>query len=190
MDGARGQFLGRLAGLSRGDLATLRREAGNTLGESRRALGLFYRMLPPSLASGRHEEVCFLVATLFALNDRPHSGDFGTTMRDVRAARGGGPRLEGENEGPIDRRMRVLLDSDFERVGGRAGGGELAYRLRQCVSLARSAEVGVDWGQLLDDLTRWDLPERRVQKRWARSYYSNQETATEPTSEEGADNAA
>jgi CRISPR system Cascade subunit CasB len=179
------EFVERLATLERGQLATLKRNAGNTLGESRNAMGLFYRILPPQVSSGRNEEVYFLVATLYGLDAGGFSGDFGASMRAVNLARKDPLAQPGAGAvSGIDRRMSVLLDSEFDRVDGKPGGGELAYRLRQCVKLAASAEVGIHWALLLDDLTRWQYPEKRVQKRWARSYYS-EIVATEQNSEGG-----
>lgn len=170
-------FFRRLGDMRRGELAVLRRNAGSTLGETRNALGLFYRLLPPAFAGGRDEEIFFLTATFFAVNPTPGRGDFGATMWAVdqvqaERRRTGGPPRDDSTEGPIDRRMRILLDSEFEQVDGRPGGGELAYRLRQCVRLAASAGVGVDGPLLLRDLRRWDHPDRYVQKRWARSYFT------------------
>ena len=75
--------------------------------------------------------------------------------------------------------MATLIDSDLDLIDGhKPGGGELAYRLRQTVKLANGHEVGVDWLQLLKDLERWQYPEKRVQKAWARSYFGHEkETA-------------
>lgn len=157
-------FVARLSKVDRGDLATLKRNAGATIGESRNAVGLFYRILPPEIAGTADEEVFFLVASLFGHNEFAMSGDFGVTMRRVR---------EVTNSASVDQRFGVLLDGQLGLVDGvRPGGGELAYRLRQCVKLAAGHSVGVDWPALLADLTRWSDPGKRVQKRWARSYYS------------------
>lgn len=187
-------FFGRLGQLGRGELAVLRRNAGSTLGESRNALGLLYRLLPPAFSGGRDEEVFFLAATLFAVNPNPGKGDFGVTMRAVDRARAkerrtGGSPPDDSTEGPIDRRMRILLDSEFERIDGRPGGGELAYRLRQCVRLAAGAGAGVDGPLLLRDLRRWNHPDRHVQKRWARSYFTAATTEQSNDAEEAPDAA-
>jgi CRISPR system Cascade subunit CasB len=84
------------------------------------------------------------------------------------------------NTDSVDKRMVVLLESDFNLIDGyKPGGGELAYRLRQCVKLANSHEIGVDWLQLLKDLQSWQYPEKRVQKAWARSYFGYEKTSDE-----------
>lgn len=168
-------FVERLSKLERGARATLRRNAGRTIAEANGAVGLFYRLLPPQLAGGRDEELYFLVATLYGLNDLPHRGDFGSTLRAVRAL------TQSES---IDRRMAILLDSEFGVVEGvRPGGGETAYRLRQCVKLAAGRGVGIDWPRLLADLPWWSHPERRVRKEWARSYYGQPVEKKGPDSE-------
>lgn len=164
------EFVQTLAELERGDLARLRRNAGETIGSARGVAGLFYKMLPDGVAGGRDEEIFFLVATLYGLNFKyHHSGDFGTTMARIK---------EESRSANIDRRMAILLDSEFGLVDGwRPGGGELAYRLRQLVKLAAGKRVGVEWPLLLRHLTAWNHPDRRVRKRWAQSYYGGARTA-------------
>jgi CRISPR type I-E-associated protein CasB/Cse2 len=74
----------------------------------------------------------------------------------------------------VDRRMAFLLDSEFDRIDGRkSGGGEMAFRLRQCVRFAAGHKIGVDWPQLLADLKGWMHPSKRVRKQWAQSYYGD-----------------
>ena len=58
--------------------------------------------------------------------------------------------------------MAVLLDAPLD---------DLPFRLRQVVALAASADIGINWRSLLGDLLWWDHPARRVQRRWARSYF-------------------
>jgi CRISPR type I-E-associated protein CasB/Cse2 len=78
------------------------------------------------------------------------------------------------------RRFHILLDSKFDRIcdplnesaARQDGGGELAFRLRQMVKVLASKEIGVDWAQLLVDLPQWSHPEKRIQKAWARSFFS------------------
>ncbi|MHB9145225.1 MAG: type I-E CRISPR-associated protein Cse2/CasB [Symbiobacteriia bacterium] len=160
---AAGLFLERLRHLGRGERAALRRNAGRTIAESRHAASIFYRLVPkiPRI----DEEIYFLVAALYGFNDQSHAGNLGDTMRDVQRATG---------SDSIDRRMSVLLDAEFDLVDGRyPGGGEMAYRLLQAVKLAAGRQVGVNWRQLLLDLLWWTHPSRQVQKRWARTYFSD-----------------
>jgi CRISPR system Cascade subunit CasB len=160
------EFVGRLETLThrdapRADLARLRRCAGRSLAECPEVFGLFYRLLPyPVRGDDREEERYFLVATLFALDPRLSSArDFGASMRAVAVSRGAARK---ELDEGVSRRMAVLLD---------APGDDLAFRLRQVVALAASADMGINWRSLLSDLLWWDHPNRRVQRAWARSYF-------------------
>lgn len=166
------RFIENLTKLDRGDLAILKRNAGNLISQSRQAITLFYRLLPHEVANSRDEELYFLVATLYGHNrEFAEDGDFGTTMHQVKIAREGSTEDNGSLS-PIDRRMAILLDSELDLIDGfRPGGGETSYRLRQCVKLAAGARVGINWPLLLKDLTQWSNPDKRVRKRWARSYY-------------------
>jgi len=174
------EFVGNLEALTqrdaaRADLARLRRCAGRSLAECPEVFGLFYRLLPyPVRGDDREEERYFLVATLFALDPRSSGArDFGASMAAVAGSRGAG------REG-VDRRMAVLLDAPAD---------DLAFRLRQVVALAASADTGINWCSLLRDILWWDHPARRVQRRWARSYFGGgpaaapEQTAAAKTSE-------
>jgi CRISPR system Cascade subunit CasB len=165
MEAAR-QFVQRIQALQPRERAALRRNAGRTLAEAR-GMAWFYRLLDPR--DRANPEAAFLVATLVGLNDRPGAGDLGESVRRLAAAH----RPEA-----VERRFRLLLDSRFGFAGSRRpGGGELAYRLRRLVKLAASKGVGFDWARLLVDLRQWMHPDRRVQRRWAESFYAASEGA-------------
>jgi CRISPR system Cascade subunit CasB len=147
-------FVQRLAALEPGDRARLKRSAGRSLAESRAALGLFYRLLPAGVPE-REEETYFLVATLYPLVDAGGEGNLGGALRRARNP---------QNAKGIDRRFEILLDSDA---------AQLRFRLRQSVHLLQSVRQPVDWTTLLNDLLYWEHPDRSVQKRWARSFFGN-----------------
>lgn len=173
-----------MAKLSRGDLAILRRNAGNSLAQSRQALTIFERIRPNvpedlPVAPDWHDEILFLGATLCALSVRDpgelaatlaseNTRDFGDTLQQLKKAM---PSGNSETH-PLDRRMTILLDSTFDTIDGRPVGGELAYRLRQAVKLALSRQKRIDWVKTVADLLRWTHPNKSVQKQWARSYFS------------------
>jgi len=158
----------------KGKAAALRRAAGDSLGEARNVRWFFALTGETSSErksdDPRYEEILFLVATLFAHDksaiEKKHRfrGDLGTTLAHVR---GKGGRVSGDNQDPVERRLRVLLDSDLDPYGG----GELAYRLRQIVRYVFSQGGAIDWPQLLVDLRQWDWMGKPVQKRWARNFY-------------------
>jgi len=61
---------------------------------------------------------------------------------------------------------------------------ELPHPLRQIIALykAQQGAQPIDWVTLLQDLTRWHFPDRRVQKTWARHFYApSQQEVEEPS---------
>ncbi len=156
-------FVGRVEGLGNGELAQLRRAAGDRLGDRSELL-----WFAGYTRSERTEAVDFLVATLLAqystvtIKSGAHrgKGDFGATWKRAIGL---------STSDSIKRRFHILLDSDLAWDGS----GDLPYRLRQMVRYAAAKGVGVDWAQLLRDLQNWPYLERRPQKRWARSFFSS-----------------
>ena len=160
-------FFTELARQDKGRLAILRRNAGNNLAEAR-GITWFYELLA-RYSHGRNEELYFLVATLFASDKAAvehkgsSKGDFGATMHALRA--------KSSSSASLDRRFNILLDADYEPNTG----GELAYRIRQATKFIISKKdpsVRINWPQLLQDLKRWNTPNKTTHKKWARSYYA------------------
>ena len=147
------EFINKLKNLDAGDRARFKRNSGRTLSESKGVLGIFYRLLPYGV-SQYQAEFYFLVATLFPLCDAGGSGDFGTALKRAR---------DPKNNKGLDRRIEILLDAE---------GSQLAFHLRQAVNYLHSKRVSINWVSLLEDLVQWSHPDRFVQQRWARSYYS------------------
>jgi len=159
------EFIERLERLGTGQLAMLRRGCGErdpVEGRCPWLVGLIY-----GVAS---EATAFLVASLLAqyktadirANHHRIEGNFGLTWKKA---------ITGTDSKSIERRFHILLDADYDP---RTGDGDLPYRLRQMVRYAASKSVGVDWPTLLTDLKFWSQPEKRVQKRWARSFFNNE----------------
>ncbi len=159
----------------RGRMAELRRNAGEKL--PGRGTSWFYRYLY-RLERQRYAEIHFLVATLFDLNrkDSDH-GDFGQTLQALALKMHSNDKPEEAKR--RFRRFHILVDSEFDsiydplnsKVPWQKGGGELAFRLRQMIKLLASKEIGVTWAELLVDLCDWSHPDKRVQKKWARSFF-------------------
>jgi CRISPR type I-E-associated protein CasB/Cse2 len=68
-----------------------------------------------------------------------------------------------------EKRFIDLLDTDAE---------ELGYKLRQAITLIARDGAELDWRLLIRDLGCWNRPSRRVQKDWARGFWSAPEAAT------------
>ena len=152
-------FCVRLEKLDMVGKAKLKRCAGQSLEEARQeTVGLFYSLLPSGVPI-HQENIYFLAATLFGMGKGREQGNFGETMRKVKAVK---------NKKGLDRRMTILLDSDSS---------QLRFRLRQVVQLLKSQQIAVDFPKLLDDLLWWGSEEHYVQRRWARAYFAeNQST--------------
>lgn len=164
------QFVQRVEQLDSGRLAALRRGCGERDPVEGRCPWLL------SLIGGAASEpVAFLTASLLAqystadIRARRHRGpgDFGATWK--RAISGSGSKS-------IERRFHVLLDADFDPW---TGDGDLPYRLRQMVRYAVAKGAGIDWPTLVGDLKYWSYPEKRVQKRWASSFFSAERASNE-----------
>lgn len=165
------RFVEWLVGLEgrrdRGALAALRRGLGKPMGAAPEMFPLLVPWtgnLPPWKARWY-----YTVASLFAVhpsNTAAQHHNFGTTMRQVRHQRKTTAPPTGESADRFDaveRRFIALLRSHPD---------ELADHLRHAVSLAKSADVPVNWAQLLRDLQAWEVPERYVQTRWAEAFWA------------------
>ncbi len=160
-------FIKKIINARSGDVAVLKRASGLTLAESRGAMGVFFKLLPPQLQNVWNEEIYFLIATLIGFNNYPFSRSFGKSMRRVYQ------KTKSES---IQKRMMSLLNSKFGLIDNRyPGGGETAFRIRQCVRLASSHEVGINWLELLNDLLYWTHEDGFIQKKWSRDFFSEYE---------------
>ena len=179
-----GQFINRLLRLGeeragpqiashRASLAELRRGLGRTPGEAPGAYREVLAILDDTAASTRFEDVCFQVATLYALYPRN-----GGTPRSVEQGRrrnlGSSLRLLGgrdERRQGAERRVLALLNCNAD---------DLPDHLRHAVSLLRADDQPIDWRQLLTDLRGWSQQDRHVQRAWARAFWgysANDESA-------------
>lgn len=146
--------------LNRAGRAILKRNAGKTLAESHRALPVFFSLNPPELWQDEQldgHECAWLVATLYCSMKGRRGASLADELRFV-ADRDDKARRPG-----LERRMAHLLECRTNE--------ELAFRLRQITKLLESQKRGLDWRQLLKDLTNWYHPERFVQKRWANAFF-------------------
>jgi CRISPR system Cascade subunit CasB len=83
-----------------------------------------------------------------------------------------------QNSKNIEKRFTTLLDADPD---------ELPWRLRQMTAVLDAASIAIDWTSLLSDLWRWNHPERYVQLRWARLFWSPSNAASKKSDASAAD---
>lgn len=163
-------FIQRLQELQEGDRSLLRRLAGRHLDETVPGFDLFTGLWWPLRQQGPRaprRETSWLVAKLYVSFRIRH------VRPDNAAARPTLPRVLGWCE-PRDsvardrsrRRFDALLQSPLST---------LESHLRWALSTASDAVVngrtnGIDWVQLLDDLSIWERGERNIRDRWAGEY--------------------
>lgn len=162
----------------RAALAALRRGLGKPPGTAPEMWPVLLPYLPEEIPR-RVLDRCLLIASLFAANPEPWNGanapwarNLGASLRRFDDAL---PRGDPNEKAPtpgVQRRMMVLLKSDE---------AELPDRLRHSVGLLKAGEVPIHWGQLLTDLGRWSIPERPVQRAWAKSFWGGRGLAALPT---------
>lgn len=151
------RFIERLEDLreqeDRAALATLRRALSGSTEHTIGAFRYIGHWLPQHTVD---QDNYILIAALFASHPQPGgTGNMGDHMTRLR--------LSDENKAQsTERRFMTLL---------KAHPGDLAYHLRQAVSLLKSHEVPVDWRQLLYDVQYWGHEDRFVQRRWATAFW-------------------
>lgn len=152
-------------------LAQLRRAVGNPPGRDPEIWPETIGLVPEQLL-GRGEEptaselAAHHAMTLFALHRQGRSEKAhipgvgpGTAFASLARRRGGG---EGDSEG-VRRRFDAMVTATSPQ--------ESAHHLRGLVTLMRSEQVGMDYGQLADDLAGlWSRRRDAVRLRWARQY--------------------
>ena len=157
------EYLAKLAAdKNRAALAALRRGLGKSPGEAAES----HMYVVPWLLRGARrwqEDIYYLVASLFAWHqgswrpdgERRHPTNLGASMARL-AERTGSSSAES--------RFIALLNCHRD---------DLPQHLRQTVGLLKSAEIAIDWAQLLHDIQGWDWESRAVQRDWARAFWGS-----------------
>jgi CRISPR system Cascade subunit CasB len=157
----------------RAALAALRRSLGKQVAEAAEAHRYILPRVPKN-ANEWDEDAYYLVGGLFALHqiswqsnaNRPQTTNLGASFAWLNR------ELESDN---IEKRFVALLNSHED---------DLPTHLRHAVSLLKSKEIPVDWSRLLRDLRGWNREDRRIQRNWARAFWSGvQEDNEQPQPE-------
>lgn len=151
----------KIQGLTSGECAALRREAGKCLAETNaQALAIFYRIAPLELS--RKQQECWFaaitIACLWKVQEAQVGEEFPVMLREYDRKKG---------TGGMDRRFRSLLDTQWEEDG------YLTAKLSRLARMLRSDNRSImpDVDRLLSDLMHWNYDNRSVQLRWARCFY-------------------
>jgi CRISPR system Cascade subunit CasB len=146
---------GKGEGRNRAALAALRRGLGQPPGT---VASMYPYVVPyvPRDAGRWKEQAHYIVAALFALYPE---------APDASVGLGGsfGALKSKSDSGSLELRFLALLEAHPE---------DLAEHLRHAVSLMRSNSIPIDWSRLLDDVIAWPHPDRYVQRRWAKDFWT------------------
>jgi CRISPR type I-E-associated protein CasB/Cse2 len=144
-----------------GTLACLRRGLGKAFGEDGRRDGWVLSALDACRDANGADytdtdlDWACCTASLFASHRIVASDRFAAAFRHLWK--------EQDEAASVARRFALLLESDSR---------DLPTHFRHAVSLLKTHEIGLDWAILLFDLTRWNDPDRRVQRRWSRDFWT------------------
>ena len=156
-------FLNRLKSLGNGDRAALKRAAGTMLADADgKAISAFYRCLPHGVHQWQ-EDRWFAVACLRCLWDA--DADDGTPFEQIL-----GRMVQSEElSDSTKHRSEVLLDTAWD------SDGYMLTKLTRLIKLIRqkSDREPIDFVSLLDDLNGWNVENQYVQRKWARSIFTN-----------------
>lgn len=149
------QHLGKWLGESGRPRATLRRSLAFPPGTWPEAFPYVEPFV--ATAKGWTRQAAYLVAGLYAISRvKSGYGSMGAAAFRLKSRTA---------SGSVETRFLALLDADEE---------QLAYRLRQMITLMSGEEIAPDWAELFRHLTNWNSADRWVQERWARDYYKHQ----------------
>lgn len=143
-----------------------RRSVGKTLAESGNAMGYFYREKPYELPQ-YHEEALFACLCMACFWKEEERGQIAPLPKCLQML----VRGEKLNENSIHSKMLALLGHDWDAEYGNLLGIQLARLVKR---VHTQGGTSPDFGQLYEDLTHWNSPNRWVQKRWAREYFTTQ----------------
>lgn len=157
-------FLNRLKGLGNGDRAALKRSSGIMLAEADgKAVAAFYRCLPAGTPQWQ-EDRWFAVACLRCLWDADMEGGEPAEQIIGRLIR------EEKLSDSTLHRAEVLLDTAWDEDG------YMLTKLARLVKLVRqkSDRAAVDFSAMLEDLIYWNAENQSIQRKWARSIFTNE----------------
>lgn len=157
------RFFLRLNTLGTGERAALRREAGTMLSQADgKAVTIFYSCLPSNVNAWQ-EDRWFAVACMRCLWDAGEGT--GTSIEQVISSLIRSDELSESTK----HRVELLLDTKWD------ADGYLLAKLVRLVKLIRqrSGNTLIDFSSLLEDLLGWNADTQYVQRKWAKTIFSN-----------------
>jgi CRISPR type I-E-associated protein CasB/Cse2 len=159
-------FLNRLKELPASDLKLLRENTGGTPGSDVRAFDLFTEIFWELRQKHKqlNKETCWLVATLYSWHSHEsHDAQYGSLASVLKRVHQKTCRNDESKKTAQNRFIRML---NLPRK-------ELGPPLADVLRLFNRQGLAVYWPRLLDDLSRWNDPDRSVQQCWEQEYQSS-----------------
>ncbi len=143
----------------RGALAAMRRGLQHELGK---CVDMYPYVIPwlKNIKGRWNKNMHYLIASLFAYHPNSgNSGNMGDVFRKISLA-------QGESKS-VEQRFITLL---------RCNPDDLDFHMRQAISLAKSANIPIDWHRLFYDLKRWPYESSfPPYENWAQSFWKKEE---------------
>lgn len=156
-------FLKRISNLPKGDKVALKRAVGKHLNDvDSYTLAAFYRCLPSGIP-WHQEDRWFAVACMHCLWNT-HTEDCKPVEKVIADLIAAGAMTESTQH-----KIEVLLDTPWD------ADGLLLTKLARMMKLIhqRSSGADIDFPALLEDLIYWNTNNQSVQKKWARTIFTN-----------------
>lgn len=147
----------RLDGLGSGEKALLRRNAATPYERADfRAAGIFLRLLPKDTPI-YEEAPLFTALCLRCMWKSPGGGkEFPSAVAALKK--------EMKDSDTVEKRFLSLLDEPF------SADSLFCIKLFRLSHMLCAAGINIDWEKLCADLTKWNHPERYIQRDWMRKY--------------------
>lgn len=159
----------KIAGLDLQDIPNknyiyLRRSIGKTLSEAGNAMGHFYAVKPYYVKFDEEEILfaCLSMACQWKEEERGLILPFAQCLKHL-------VYQKELNKTSINRTMATLLDCDWNPEHGNLLGIKLARLVKQ---IHIKGGCSPNFEILYNDLKQWDHPDRFIQKKWARDYFT------------------
>jgi CRISPR type I-E-associated protein CasB/Cse2 len=165
------KYVEKLGQLKEGSLSLLRWEAGQGLDHSLTGSDLFTGLWWPLRQQSQfapRRRVAWLVAKLHAVVPLAQQEKNTLPLQLGRIYRG----LDDKKKPSFQQRFDALLSLPLEQLEP-----ALQWALRE-ISAANGPAAGLDWVQLIDDLSRWERENTRLQ--WARVFLGEAKQPTIP----------
>ncbi len=154
-------FLKRIEELGKGEKTALKRSLGQSLSNADgAAVAAFYRVLPATVSPWQENAFYITAACICFWKDITVQQK---TFIDCLA-------IIGREMDSMDKRVIALLDTEWN-----AHDDYFIGKISRLIRIVKQKGYAPDFTKLLEDLLLWTLPDRPVQRKWAKTYFGEKE---------------